>query len=94
MWNVDDEPKDVWEWLTSKYWNYLPFWDGYKSPDGKYFISQAVLYRQPGDVIHFLKTGVIRNIKIFDNGLSCPTPQSLGLRAHKDGRCVEIRRVK
>lgn len=94
MWNVDEEPKNVWEWLTSKYWNYLPFFDGYQSPDGKYFISSSACFKLPGDVINFLKTGQIRNIRIFDNGLSTPTAESLGLRAHKDGRCVEIRIVK
>ncbi len=89
-----DEPRNAWQWLDEKHYQYLPFWDGYQSPCGKHFITSSVLYKMPGEVIYFLKTGYIRDVAIFDNGISTPTPKSLGLRAHKDGRCVAIRKIK
>lgn len=89
-----EEPTNAWEWLQNKNWKYLSFHAGYQSPDSKYFITESMMYMLPGEVCYFLKTGYIRNPRIFDTGYTSPTPQSLGLRAHKDGRCVAIRRVK
>lgn len=86
--------QSVWDILEEKGWTYLPYWSGWRHPLGRHFILEAVIFRMPGEVIHFLRTGRVRNIKIFDNGLNTPTPESLGFKAHKDGTCVELRLVK
>lgn len=86
--------KTVWDILEDKGWQHLPMWNGWRSPCGKHFILETMLYRLPGDVINFLETGVIRNVKIFDNGINTLTLESLGLKQHRDGRCVEMKRIK
>lgn len=87
-------PLSVYQWLEEKGWMVLPYWQGYSSPCGTFFISQSACQIYPGDIINFLKTCQVRNIKIFDNGLSMTTPESLGYKTHKDGTCVKLRRVK
>lgn len=88
------EAKNVWQLLDEKHWQYLPFWDGYQSPDGKFFLTNSSLYRLPGDIIYFLETGIARTPDIFDTGMFKPNPKDLGFRQHKDGRCVAIRKLK
>ena len=82
----------VWQWLDEKSWLYNPMWELYQSPCGRKYISSKTLWLYPGDVIHYLKTGYLRNVAIFDTFLN--PPETLGFRRHKDGTCVSIRRIK
>jgi len=91
-WFSDEDPKTVWQWLEEKGYSYDPFYEGYRN--SKDFFSQWSCYRVPGDIIHYLKTGQVRNIKIFETGFFDVTPEALGYKAHKDGRCVKLKRIK
>lgn len=84
----------VWQWLDEKGWCYVAVENGYQSPDGRKFIASNTLWLYPGDVIHYLKTGYLRNIMIFATTWYQPSPDTLGLKRHKDGTCVAIRRIK
>lgn len=88
------EPMNVWQWLDERGYLYLPSFGGYQSPCGRFFIINETLYKIPGDVIHFLKTGNARTVAIFDNGFTVPKAKDFGFREHKDGRCVFLRRIK
>jgi hypothetical protein len=89
-----ETPKSVWEWLADKNYSYLPFWDGWMSEGGYYFFSQTQVYKNPGHIIHFLKTGAIRTTEIFQAGLMTPSNKTLGVYTHKDGTCVTMKRLK
>lgn len=70
------------------------FFDGFKNEKTGDAITHRAIYMWPGDVRYYLLTGYCRNIHIFDANWFQPTPESLGYKAHKDGRCVKIRRIK
>lgn len=91
------EPKlnlNAWEWLELREWKFVESHDGYQSKNGKLFITNRTIYKRPGDVIYYLKTGYVRDVAIFDTGFYTPKPEELGFKAHKDGTCVKLQRVK
>ena len=89
-----DKEKDVFDLLQEKGYMYDIYHNGYVQSKEKLFISNHSVFTIPGDVKHYLQTGFIRNIRIFDYGFADANARSLGMRAHKDGRAVSIRRVK
>lgn len=89
-----NQPLNAWQWLEERNWKYVESHDGYQAPDKKLFISNMTMYRRPGDVIYFLKTGYVRDIAIFDTGFFTPKAEDLGFKVHKDGTCVALKRVK
>lgn len=90
----DNQPLNVWQWFEEKHWQYLPFHGGYQSPCGRFFITEEICYLIPGDIMHFLKTGHVRNIRMFDSRWQNANAKQLGFKQHKDGTCVQLKVIK
>lgn len=90
----ENQSLTVWEWLEEKHWQYLPMQGGHQSPSGHQFITEEMIYMFPGDVSYYLRTGFVRNPRIFDSRWQRWNPDYHGFKKHKDGTCVQLKRVK
>lgn len=85
---------DLFTLLEKKDFSFDLMFDGYKNSYTNEFFHSRAVSMWPGDIAYYLRTGFVRNIHIFDQWWFQSTPESLGFKAHKDGRCVKIRRIK
>lgn len=92
FWNNDVDT--VWDLLQKQGYVFDLAWECYVNKDKGIMFTNNAIFMWPGDVKYYLETGFIRNIKIFDSNFFQPKPADLGLRQHKDGRPVAMKRIK